>query len=224
MEKEFDRHQMDCQPPEEKIKIRLARAERGPSGVIEKFVNQYENEFQTGEDILEVGSGEGRNFEAFKNRPDLKLHGIEYDSDAVKISQEHLNKIGIKADIIQGSFTDLPFKPESMRAVISHSSIQNARTWPDLEKTFSEITRVLKPGGLFLMRDNYAPRLIDADRKNRVAYFTEEEIEKLTKQNGFDIIAGEKPVEGESDASRVGGKKIAWELILRKNEVRENQT
>ena len=80
----------------------------------------------------------------------------------------------------------------------------------------SEISRVLVPGGLYLFRENGSPRHQDADRQIRVAYFTKEELEKMVDESGFQILEGDQPIESGDDPERVGGKKIAWETILKK--------
>ncbi len=201
---------------EARLKKRRQRAELGPSKDIVKFLEEYRGEFKEGDHALELGVGEGRNLEAFQDL-NLNLHGIELDPEGVKICREQLTKKDIKADIREGSFTDLSeFDNESMKLVYSQYAVQNARTMKEIHKVFSEIRRVLEEGGLYLFREQRHPLLKDADRRNRVAYFTEQEMQELAEQYGFDIMEGETPVETKDDPRRVGGKQAVWNLIFRK--------
>lgn len=202
---------------EEVRRHRLERAARGPSPVVERFVREYGNELHAGDHVLEVGVGEGRNLKPFDDlRRNVKLHGIDDKKNAVELCRQLLQEQRIAAEIVRGNFTDLPYADSSMRVVISHSALQNAKTFEDARRAVGEIARVLKPDGLYLFRENRTPRLKYADRADRVAYFTEDEVQKLAEENGLVTERGESPIEGEDDPDRVGGKKVAWEVVFRK--------
>ena len=195
---------------------RERRANLGPAKEVIRFVETHRDEFHHGDSILELGVGEGRNLEAFKDL-DVKLHGIELDPQGVEICRQKLAEKGIEADIHEGSFTDLSaFDNESMRAVFSQYAVQNARTWDDIRLVFAEVQRVLKPQGLYLFREQRFPFIEEADRQKRLGYFTEQEVQELAQENGLEIAEGETPVETKDDPKRVGGKQVVWNLVLRK--------
>ncbi|MBI4135826.1 class I SAM-dependent methyltransferase [Candidatus Uhrbacteria bacterium] len=196
---------------------RLERAARGPSDVVERFVAEYQDELHDGDQVLEVGVGEGRNLKPFADLgKNLRLHGIDDKQNAVELCRQLLAKQEIDAKIVRGSFADLPYADNSMNVIVSHAALQNAKTFEEARGAFAEIARVLMPSGLYLFRENRTPRLKDADRTARVAYFTEDEVRKLAEDNGFIIERGEKPVEGESDTDRASGKRVTWEVVFRK--------
>lgn len=189
------------------------------SGEVLNFIEQYKNEIKPGDHVLEVGTGYGRNLWRFGQELGATVHGVEYDKDTADLARKIMAEKGIPADIKEGSFTDLSFYEDgTMKIVLSHSSIQNARTMAEAEKAVSEITRVLAKDGLFLFRENNTPRLQDADRKNRVAYFTKEEVTKLASDHNLVIEQNPEPIEGDDDIERVGGKKVAWSIVFRKRE------
>ncbi|MBU0707127.1 class I SAM-dependent methyltransferase [Patescibacteria group bacterium] len=195
---------------------RERRSSLGPSNEVRRFVETYKDELKPGDSILELGVGEGRNLEAFKDL-DLKLHGIELDPQGVEMCRQNLTKQGIEAYIKEGSFTDLSaYDNESMKAVFSQYAVQNAKTWKDLLRVFSEVQRVLEPGGLYLFREQRHPFVEEADRHKRVAYITEEEVQELADQFNFEIVEGETPVDTKEDLRRIGGKQSIWSLVLRK--------
>ncbi|MFW9880763.1 MAG: class I SAM-dependent methyltransferase [Candidatus Thorarchaeota archaeon] len=195
---------------------REQRASLGPSQEIIRFIETYRDEFQPGDEVLELGVGEGRNLEAFQD-PKLNLHGIELDPQGVEMCRQRMAEKGIEADIKEGSFTDLSaFKDGSMKVVFSQYAIQNARTWEDIQNIFTEIRRVLKPTGLYFFREQKYPFIKDADRQRRVAYFTKEEIQQLADQFSLEIIEDKTPIKTRDDPQRVGGKQVVWDLVFRK--------
>ncbi|MFA5134170.1 MAG: methyltransferase domain-containing protein [Patescibacteria group bacterium] len=200
----------------ETVQKRIRRVQRGPSQVIAETLGAYRSEFQPGDWILELASGEGRNLTMFKDWG-CELHGIEIDGTAIEMCNQLLQHTGTAAQILQGSFTDLSaFPDQSFRLVYTQSSIQNAQTITDVELVFSEARRVLKPGGLFLLRESSMPRHLDAGRQRRVAYFTEEELHGLVRRHGFAFMSGDKPEDIGPDDRRVGGRKVVWTAVLRK--------
>ena len=199
---------------------RLQRVEFGPSRLVTNFAEKYHEMLKPGASLLEVAVGEGRNLEAFADY-DLDLHGIDADPEAVKIANEHLKKLGIEAKIEEGNFTDLSrFNDSSMDAVISHAAIHNAFNLDQAQQAIKEISRVLKPGGRYLMCESYTPRIKDADRRVRVAYFTPDEIQEIAKVTGLDIESGfDQPYEVKDNPEWVGGKQIMWNIVFQKPNV-----
>jgi len=133
------------------------------------------------------------------------------------MSRQLLEQVKMEALISQGSFTDLSlFDDASIKLIYTQSSIQNARTMADVEMIFQEATRVLMPDGFFVLWESRVPRHKDANRKRRVAYFTEEEMHRLGSDHNFTIYSGEQPEDISSDSNRVGGRKITWTIVFRK--------
>ena len=100
--------------------------------------------------VLDVGCGGGANIKEFlKKCSEGFVYGIDYSKDSVEISKrlnkESLNK---NCEIKEGNVMDLPYEDNCMDIV---SAFETVYFWPDLNKGFKEVYRVLKQGGKFLI-------------------------------------------------------------------------
>ena len=100
------------------------------------------------EQIVEIGCGGGRNIERFAAQLTTgKVMGIDYSEVSVEKSAD-LNQKAIeegKAEVIQGSVSDMPFEDETFDIVTGFETIY---FWPDFINDLKEVNRVLKKGGL----------------------------------------------------------------------------
>ena len=101
--------------------------------------------------ILDCGCGGGRNIQALLSRyPKAVAWGLDYSEISVEKTRE-VNKAAIEAgrcNVVQGDVSDLPFDENSFNLVTAFETVY---FWPDIEKSFGEVKRVLKPGGMFLI-------------------------------------------------------------------------
>lgn len=110
--------------------------------------------------ILDVGCGGGININRMAKNA-KKVYGVDYSIESVKLSKEvnaELIKEG-KVEIQEGNVVNLPFEDDSFDIVTAFETVY---FWPDIEKCFGEVKRVLKPGGIFLigMETNGSDNLI----------------------------------------------------------------
>lgn len=102
-------------------------------------------------DIIELGCGGGRNAaELLKRFPQAKLTAMDYSSVSVEKAKE-TNKALIAAGrctVLQGNVAALPSPDESFDLATAFETVY---FWPGLEKCFSEVLRVLRPGGTFMI-------------------------------------------------------------------------
>ena len=99
--------------------------------------------------ILDVGCGGGINIRRMAEKA-KKVYGIDYSIESVKLSRE-VNEKFIKegkVEIQEGNVMSLPFDDNSFDIVTAFETVY---FWPDIEKSFAEVKRVLKPGGTFLI-------------------------------------------------------------------------
>lgn len=125
---------------------------KGEKNEIKRVIDFFESyKDQIGTDILDLGSGQGRNALPLAERG-YNVTCIELTEVGLKQTKEKLKKAGLKANLVQGDQAHLPFRDEKFDTVISIQSFQfNITKW-DAEKAFAEATRVLKPGGIFFLR------------------------------------------------------------------------
>ncbi len=116
--------------------------------------------------VLEIGPGPGwAGINLLKKRNDLKLEGIEASSDMVRVAKENATKEGLAERVLYktGIGEEMTHIPDQYYdLVISRDSLHH---WEDPKKVFTEIKRVLKPGGKIYIHDhrrdlNFFGRLI----------------------------------------------------------------
>ena len=105
--------------------------------------------------ILDIGCGGGK-FIKFLSETNhtYKIFGLDHSPEMIRMSQK-INQKGIDEEqvkIIQGSVMEIPLEDNSLDFV---SAFETVNFWPDLQKSFSEVKRVLKPGGTFLIINLY---------------------------------------------------------------------
>ncbi|MGN1063802.1 MAG: class I SAM-dependent methyltransferase [Thermoguttaceae bacterium] len=101
--------------------------------------------------IVDLGCGGGRNVKEMLSRyPDAKVAAVDYSA----LSVERTRKKNARAvasgrlSALQEDVAELPF---GVRTFDLATAFETVYFWPDLEKCFSEVRRVLTPGGLFLI-------------------------------------------------------------------------
>ena len=140
--------------------------------------------------ILDVGCGGGINVKRMAKSA-KKVYGIDYSIESVKLSKEVNEKLidEGKVEILEGNVKDLPFEDNAFDIVTAFETVY---FWPDIEKCFAEVKRVLKPGGIFLIgletngSDNFIMKFwghfIDMEM------YDDDEITSLLQSNDFSEI------------------------------------
>lgn len=174
-----------------------------PKGTLGKMLIATMNVFQTpvslwglshldikeDAEILDIGCGGGINLaRLMKKAPYGHVTGIDLSPDCVSFSFD-FNRKAIedgRCSVYEGSADLLPFGAEHFDVI---TAVQTIFFWEDLPKTLKEIRRVLKPGGTFLiindfdgygLLDNLYPRLIAG-----MKMYKTEEISALLTEAGF---------------------------------------
>lgn len=106
-------------------------------------------DIQLNDIILDIGCGGGINIKRMAEAS-KKVYGIDYSTESVKLSQKVNAKLieKGKVEIQEGNVKNLPFKDNAFDIVTAFETVY---FWPDIEKCFGEVKRVLKPGGTFLI-------------------------------------------------------------------------
>ncbi len=95
---------------------------------------------------LEVGYGSGAVLLALAPHV-AELHGIDLDADPAVVDA-HLRALGRVAKLIQGSVCQMPYGDAEFDLVVCFSVFEHLH---DYKKALTEVVRVLKPGGQFLL-------------------------------------------------------------------------
>ena len=101
--------------------------------------------------MLDVGCGGGANIARLLQRaPEGRVTGIDYSAVSVKKSRE-VNAKAMAAgrcEVLEGSAAALPFEEGDYDLVTAFETVY---FWPEIEKCFAGVRRVLKEGGHFVI-------------------------------------------------------------------------
>jgi ubiquinone/menaquinone biosynthesis C-methylase UbiE len=101
--------------------------------------------------ILDLGSGDGSIAVALAKQGKT-VHALEISSEGIEKTKIRAHKAQTSVHTYkQDMYQQLPFKNQSLDAVIAFQSL-NHNTLSEIEKLFVEITRILKSGGLFVVK------------------------------------------------------------------------
>lgn len=100
--------------------------------------------------ILDIGCGGGANIEKFLKLTENNVDGLDYSNISVQESIKRNQKAidGGRCSVIQGDVSDMPIDDKSYDLISAFSTIY---FWPELDETFKEVARVIKPKGRFMI-------------------------------------------------------------------------
>ena len=139
--------------------------------------------------ILDCGCGGGANMERILcEHPQTVVKGIDYSEVSVeksrKVNQKEIDKG--RCEILQASVMELPFAEEQFDLVTAFETVY---FWPDLLKSFQEIYRVMKSGGVFFICNECNG---DTDKDNKwmekipgMIIYKDSQLKSILLQAGF---------------------------------------
>lgn len=120
--------------------------------------------------MLDLGPGAGLDLliAARKVGPSGQVIGVDMTEEMINKAKENIKAAGVKnVEVRKGLIEDLPIESSSVDWVISNCVINLS---PEKEKVFSEITRVLKPGGRMVVSDMVGENIPEWLRENKNLY------------------------------------------------------
>lgn len=108
---------------------------------------------QPGERALDAATGTGNTAIAVAEKG-AEVIGLDVSPQMLGNARERAEEEGIAATFVEGSAEELPFEDASFDLVTVRHAPHHFR---DVEKFLSEVVRILKPGGRFVMSDGVSP-------------------------------------------------------------------
>lgn len=117
-----------------------------------------------GERVLDMGCGTGR-FTVPLAATGAEVTGLDLSTGMLSVAGKKLAERGLKAEMRQGDMANLPFLDETFDTVTSMLALMHIPL-ADRQAVFSEVSRVLKPGGRMLLcvKNSVFERLFKGDR------------------------------------------------------------
>lgn len=148
-----------------------------------------------GMNILDLGTGTGYlAFPLARKYPDAQVTGLDIVEEALDKNRECAESEGLKnLGFVSYNGLVLPFADGQFDLVITRYALHH---FPAIRDTFSEISRVLKPGGIFFLsdpapNDNDTEGFVDAymqmKKDGHIKFYTKQEWQEIGKEAGLSL-------------------------------------
>ena len=119
--------------------------------------------------LLDVGCADGYDLEEYQKRG-ASVYGLDAAKEMIGKAKQRIPT----ANLSIGNMENLPYGDNYFDIVVSKYALQISK---DLSKVIAEITRVLKPGGIFAYLSDHPFRQFLEKKKNGKDYFLQELVE-----------------------------------------------
>lgn len=135
--------------------------------------------------MLDIGCGGGATLKRLLKRSnDAQVYGIDISQESVaKARKVNADMLGKQVFVSQGSAERLPFEDKQFDLV---TAVETVYFWPNLPSCLQEVSRVLKPGGIFAVlvevieSDSVWTKVVDG-----MTAYSPEQLKKLLDDAGF---------------------------------------
>ncbi len=178
---------VNAKKPKGRIGRMMASGMNG--GPHEKLARWGMSHFGIHGDVLDLGCGGGGNISRMLAIDGVDtVKGLDYSEVSVAKSRE-VNSSAIsegRCEIVQGNVREMPFDDCSFDTVTAFETVY---FWPEIEETFKQVFRVVRPGGVFAVTNESTgedkaslkyQKMIDG-----MSLYTPERLSELMESAGF---------------------------------------
>lgn len=173
-----------------------------------------------GDTVVDIGSGSGVDvlIAALKTGPDGRVIGIDMTQSMIEKATANLQEAGLgHAWLVEGNAEEIPVDDETADVVTSNGVLNLV---PDKAKAFSEIHRILKPGGSLQIADIVLTKSVSSKSKSNAALWAEcivgaepaEDYIGLIRQAGFEDVFVIDRLDYFARSANDGTRKAAGDL------------
>lgn len=141
--------------------------------------------------IIDLGCGGGVNIEKFLELTNCNVDGLDYSEVSVAESMKR-NRTSVdsgRCEVIRADVSDMPIEDESYDLA---SAFETIYFWPDIESTFKEISRILKPSGRFMIAQGTDGNHPDDEKwlstVEGMSVYTAPQLERYLLNAGFESV------------------------------------
>ncbi len=149
---------------------------------------------QDGMRLLDVGCGTGSLLKELSGfGEELNLYGIDVSPEMIRAARVKL-KDEKHVELCEGSAADLPFESNYFDYIVCMNSLHHH---PDPNQSLTEMTRVLKPGGVMILMDSFVDSTVRKIlsrtvyllwNEGEVQYFKREELRGIFRSLGYESV------------------------------------
>ncbi len=152
--------------------------------------------FENGMKILDLGTGSGYlSFPIARTYPDISITGLDIVEKALEANRDKAKaeKMG-NISFVTYDGIDFPFHDCEFDMVITRYALHH---FPDIQKSMSEISRVIKQGGFFFVSDP-TPNVCDTSRfideymqlkkDGHIKFYTKDEWQQICEKYGLQYV------------------------------------
>jgi len=148
--------------------------------------------------ILDIGCGSGRHFKKINGT----IYGVDFSQSMLNLAEKNAKREGINVKLTKSNVSKLPFEDNFFDSALFIATLHCIKKKEYRKKSLQELFRILKPKSKAMITtwsknhqrvkklgNTFIPWTRDGKKYQRFHYiYTKEEIEKLVKEVGFEII------------------------------------
>lgn len=135
--------------------------------------------------VLDLGCGTGRLLNRLaQNYPDLQGTGLDFSAQMLRVARQN-NQHHPRLIYVEGNAESLPFTEGQFNAVFNTISFLH---YPNPQQVFTEVARVLAPGGKFYLVDITSRKQVShlvANSPTRMRFYNQEQRQELGATAGI---------------------------------------